>query len=244
LYDVIENTPLSVNTELGILANDQDADGDHPLTLVNVGNPAHGTLLLNADGSFTYTPVKDFTGPTDSFTYQVNDGLNDSNVATVTFDFKAPLKWKVNIAPDTINLKSKGMFIAFITLPKMYSVNDVVEGSIACQGASAISLTPIHPMRQFRHPKSSPQTFGVMFRTADLQNVKVGKKVEFTVTGTVKSSDGQLLEFSGSDKVRVNTLKTHIKDETEDWEQHSDKKLFDDHFKGNNDNQDNNDRDN
>ena len=243
-YDAIVNTPLSVSTELGILANDTDADGDLPLTLVNVGDPAHGTLLLNADGSFTYTPETDFTGPTDSFTYQVNDGLNDSNVATVTIDYNAPMTWKVNIAPDIINLKSKGTFIAFITLPKMYSVNDVVVESIACQGASGILLTtPKRPMRQFRHSKF-PQTFGVMFRTADLEGVQVGKKVQFTVIGQVKSSDGQILDFSGSDTVRVISLNTKARDETEDWWQHSDKKLFDDHFKGNNDKDNKDNRDN
>ena len=38
-----------------------------------VTGPAHGTLTLNADGSFTYTPTAGYTG-TDSFTYKANDG--------------------------------------------------------------------------------------------------------------------------------------------------------------------------
>ena len=48
-----------------------------------VTGPAHGTLTLNADGSFTYTPAANYNG-TDSFTYKANDGTLDSNVATVT----------------------------------------------------------------------------------------------------------------------------------------------------------------
>ena len=45
--------------------------------------PTEGTLELQADGSFVYTPDADFTGP-DTFTYHANDGAADSNIATVT----------------------------------------------------------------------------------------------------------------------------------------------------------------
>src|SRR5439155_319271 len=45
--------------------------------------PAHGSVALNANGSFTYTPAAGYTGA-DSFTYKANDGQLDSNVATVT----------------------------------------------------------------------------------------------------------------------------------------------------------------
>ena len=47
-----------------------------PLTAVLVSGPAHGTLTLNADGSFTYTPTANYNGP-DSFTYKANDGTAD-----------------------------------------------------------------------------------------------------------------------------------------------------------------------
>src|SRR5262249_57269717 len=50
---------------------------------VLVSGPAHGSLTLNADGSFTYTPNADYNGP-DSFAYRANDGAADSNVATVS----------------------------------------------------------------------------------------------------------------------------------------------------------------
>ncbi len=66
----------------GVLGNDSDSDGD-PLTAIEVSGPSNGVLVLNSDGSFTYTPDSAFSG-TDSFTYTANDGLLDSNVATVT----------------------------------------------------------------------------------------------------------------------------------------------------------------
>ena len=72
----------------GVLANDTDVDGD-PLTAVSwLTGPANGTLTLNADGSFTYTPDADFNG-TDSFTYRANDGTADGNTATVTITVTA-----------------------------------------------------------------------------------------------------------------------------------------------------------
>src|SRR5207249_4035047 len=60
-----------------------DVDGD-PLTAILVDSPAHGTLNLNSDGSFTYTPALNYNGP-DSFTYKANDeNANAHTNATVT----------------------------------------------------------------------------------------------------------------------------------------------------------------
>ncbi len=84
-YSVNEDTTLSVAP--GVLGNDSDADGD-PLTAVLASGPTNGALTLNADGSFTYTPNADFTGP-DQFTYKANDGTADSNTATVAITVSA-----------------------------------------------------------------------------------------------------------------------------------------------------------
>ena len=83
-----EDTPVAGN----VLTNDTDVDGD-ALSAVLVSGPAHGSLTLNADGSFTYTPAANYNGP-DSFTYKANDGQADSNVATVSITVGA-----VNDAP-------------------------------------------------------------------------------------------------------------------------------------------------
>jgi hypothetical protein len=66
-YTVLANGTLSVPA-MGVLANDVSANGQ-ALTAVLASGPAHGTLSLNADGSFTYTPAANFVGG-DSFTYQ------------------------------------------------------------------------------------------------------------------------------------------------------------------------------
>ena len=71
----------------GVLGNDTDLDGD-TITAVLDTDVSDGTLVLNPDGSFTYTPDADFNG-TDSFTYHANDGALDSNIATVTITVNA-----------------------------------------------------------------------------------------------------------------------------------------------------------
>ena len=83
-YPVLPNAALNLNAASGVLANDSDADGDS-LDVTLVTGPAHGTLLISADGAFSYTPDGDYEG-TDSFTYIVNDGTVDSAVATVALN--------------------------------------------------------------------------------------------------------------------------------------------------------------
>jgi hypothetical protein len=65
----------------GVLGNDSDADGD-ALTAVLASGVASGSLALNGNGSFSYTPNAGFSG-TDSFTYRAFDGVLQSNSTSV-----------------------------------------------------------------------------------------------------------------------------------------------------------------
>ena len=80
-YTTNTNTPLSVPAP-GVLANDS-TDGGGTMTTELVNAVTNGTLVLNPNGSFTYTPALDFSG-TDSFTYRTVNTVGQSNVATVT----------------------------------------------------------------------------------------------------------------------------------------------------------------
>ncbi|MFB6285667.1 MAG: tandem-95 repeat protein [Candidatus Bipolaricaulia bacterium] len=68
----------------GVLANDEDASGDE-LSVSVVENVSNGSLTLNSDGSFTYTPNDGFTGQ-DSFTYLADDGDQATDQASVTIN--------------------------------------------------------------------------------------------------------------------------------------------------------------
>ena len=87
-FSTTVNTPLNVAAS-GVLANDTDPQ-TLSLTAILVSGPSNGSLTLNANGSFTYTPNANYFGA-DSFTYQANDGLaNLSLIATVSLIISAP----------------------------------------------------------------------------------------------------------------------------------------------------------
>lgn len=81
--------PLQVSAGNGLLVNDSDADND-PLTVIltPLQPPSAGTLLLQADGSFSYSANAGFVG-TDSFTYQISDGRGGVAQAQVNLQIEA-----------------------------------------------------------------------------------------------------------------------------------------------------------
>ena len=108
-YIVYEGTTLTISAP-GILENDTGAT---EVSLVSA--PTHGTLMLNADGSFTYEH-DGLTTADDSFTYSATDGTQ-SSTGTVTLDV-LPISFGVSsleghslnkptsldFGPDSINL--------------------------------------------------------------------------------------------------------------------------------------------
>lgn len=99
-YTVAEDGVLTVGAATGVLNGDTDADIGDVLRAVLVAGPTNGTLTLNQDGSFTYTPNAGFSG-SDGFTYRANDGTTDSNTATVAITVKEipPPVVSIAIAP-------------------------------------------------------------------------------------------------------------------------------------------------
>ena len=75
------------SSQITCLHNDSDIDGD-TLSIVSVGEAAHGTVVVNADGSISYVPDADYNGG-DSFTYTVSDGNGGTSTATVNILVRA-----------------------------------------------------------------------------------------------------------------------------------------------------------
>ncbi|MEM7067356.1 MAG: choice-of-anchor C family protein [Pseudomonadota bacterium] len=94
------------DSQIGDTLTATDPEND-PLTFSGTGNPAdapqNGTVTLNPNGNFTYTPNANFNG-NDAFTYQVSDGNGGTDTATVNITVNAvndaPLANDDNISGD------------------------------------------------------------------------------------------------------------------------------------------------
>ena len=73
-----------------VLANDFDTNGETLSTPSIVTNSPDGTVVLNSDGSFTFTPNVGFTGTSTTFSYQVSDNGFDPLSATATVTITLP----------------------------------------------------------------------------------------------------------------------------------------------------------
>ncbi len=147
-YTITEDGTLTVIVGIGVLANDTDAESS-PLTAVLDADVSHGTLTLNLDGSFIYTPTTDYSGP-DSFTYHANDGMLDSNIATVTISVTGindppVLGTILNKAVDELTLLS---FAATATDPDIpantltFTLEGIPPAGASITSGGAFSWTP------------------------------------------------------------------------------------------------------
>jgi hypothetical protein len=90
-YTTQEDTPLSKGAADGVLVGASDPDGD-TLTAKVAEGPAHGSLNLAADGSFTYTPGPDFNGA-DGFEFLVSDGFGGQAVGKASISVGECYAW-------------------------------------------------------------------------------------------------------------------------------------------------------
>lgn len=79
-YSLSEDRILDASA--GVLRNDTDQDG-RPLMALLATPPMHGSLELRPDGTFTYQPDWEYSGP-DLFTYRATDGHSQSTEVQVT----------------------------------------------------------------------------------------------------------------------------------------------------------------
>ena len=152
---VLENGVLQVGSH-GVLAGAIDTSGA-TLTAILVSAPSNGRLILNANGSFTYTPNTDYVG-IDSFQFQASDGTVTSAAATVTINVYAgntpPTATSSSIVvPDSgivavtlsgsdVETPPSGLLFTVTTLPTVGTL-ELADGTPVSVGESFLG-TPVN----------------------------------------------------------------------------------------------------
>ena len=178
----------------GVLANDTAPSGAALAAVLGVG-PAHGTLSLNADGSFTYTPDAGFAG-TDTFTYRAGDGVGLSAPATVTLtvqDVTAPVT-AAALDPAQPN-GTNGVYdtAVTVTLAATDDASGVAATTYSIDGGAA---TPY--AGAFTVTGNGPHT--VSYSSTDKAgNAEAAKTTAFTISITTPVTTASLAGPQGTD---------------------------------------------
>ncbi|MEZ5320250.1 MAG: Ig-like domain-containing protein [Vicinamibacterales bacterium] len=175
-YGIDQGTSLVVPAA-GVLANDTDADST-TVTAQLVSGPVHGALALNADGSFTYTPVASFYG-LDTFTYVATDGdpSRTSNVATVSITVNQVAVLYGFVGVQNIPAPNKPQKSgSSVPLKWQFTLNGVAVDSSSfgpvitiTSGASTVQFSPEDPgSSSFKLPSAgSDWTWGFNWQTVN-----------------------------------------------------------------------------
>jgi hypothetical protein len=121
----------------GILADAGPASAG-PFTAVLVTGPAHGSLVLSPDGSFTYTPAQDFVG-TDTFVYQAQaqDGTL-SAATTITLAVTSPAGATPNLTvTDASGAEGSAIALAIAASPAVTDGSQTLSVTIGGLPAGA-----------------------------------------------------------------------------------------------------------
>src|SRR5690606_1489668 len=106
------------------------------LSAIQIVGTLNGTVVLNADGSFTYTPFADFNG-VDTFTYQVSDGFATSNVTTVT----------LNVVPRRDQpIANQDFYSTTEELPLVVATPGVLGNDVDADNETLIALLQDNPL--------------------------------------------------------------------------------------------------
>ncbi|MCA9193324.1 MAG: tandem-95 repeat protein [Planctomycetales bacterium] len=121
-YETSEDVPLIIGPS-GVLVNDSDVDGDN-ITAQLISEPEHGSVTLESDGSFAYTPDANFNG-IDTFSYVASDGQAESTAVAVEINV-LPINDAPVAANDKFTIAQRGQLV--VEAPGVLGNDSDVDG--------------------------------------------------------------------------------------------------------------------
>jgi Bacterial Ig domain len=189
-FSVNQGGALNVGAS-GVLGNDSDPDGD-PLTATLDSAPTNGSVSLQPDGGFTYTPKSGFVG-TDSFTYRAGDGAGSGNSATVSISVAATpptQSQSQSPPPPSPPLLSSTISARWLPFPAYTKVLTLSTNDIPAGGQVGVQCKTKTKSQQPNGCPSKSKTYKVKKATRKLdlgkpfldKKVPVGTKITITIT--------------------------------------------------------------
>lgn len=225
-YKVVRNSPPSLKNpgdqtiaegktlKLNLEAKDPDKD-KITFSFTSDKTLIGATLIGN---TFSWTPPAGSAGKyVVSFKATDPGGLSDKETITITVKASpAGIPVTVKIIPTTVNLGTRGYFLAFVTLPDAYKGGTIDMITVSTSGAPAIRVIRI---------KIFPRIVGFVFRTSDLKGVQPGNKVPLTLQGQL-NNQGIMYSFTGTDMVTVISKPAWQPNDIQDVSKTTDDQLF------------------
>ncbi|BAZ46381.1 DNA/RNA non-specific endonuclease [Chondrocystis sp. NIES-4102] len=142
------NQVLEADLTRNLLGNDFDVDGD-PLTITHL-QPEHGSVTVNSNGTFIYTPDDNYVGP-DKFKYKITDGVSEST-ANVNLQVQIPRAQDSILAPFLQGGYSTAMFalstVSAIAFPGS-GLGMMMTGFNVAMGIAASTAVPLMVLADF-----------------------------------------------------------------------------------------------
>ncbi|UCF29066.1 MAG: tandem-95 repeat protein [Chloroflexota bacterium] len=202
-YSTNEDLSLHIGGP-GVLANDNDPDGDAFSAVLQSG-PSSGSLTLNPDGSFDYMPQQDYHGVV-TFTYRATDGLLSSNTATVTITVSSVNDAPIALSDNYITAKNTNLHINVPGVLINDSDQDGDALSVVLQSGSSSGSLTLNPDGSFDY---LPETnyIGVVTFSYQATDGSLNSNTA-TVTITVSSVNGAPVAVNDSYTTPENTKLT------------------------------------
>jgi large repetitive protein len=227
-----EDTPLIVPASTGLLANDKDPDGGTlsvtGFSVAGLANdftagqtatlPGIGSLQINSDGSYSFTPVADFNGQIPVVTYEISDGQGGEDTATLSLvvtpvaDIVAD---SISTDEDTAVTTSVLTNDSFEGTPVISSVTQGTHGTVVNNGDGTLTYTPVPDYNgpdSYTYTVTSPAgvtetatVYVTVNPVVDIADDTISTDEDTAVTTSVLTNDS----FEGTPTVTAVTQGTH-----------------------------------